>query len=104
MKEKYNQKKSQKQEDSKPEDRIKDFRAECRYGPIFTCICCMRDMFQRGVKKITPVYEAFLRGNDVIKYLQTEEFTSSGKSNGKAKKLRLKMTIGSKMTCLVIQI
>ena len=26
------------------------FRQECKYGPIFTCICCKRDLFQRGVR------------------------------------------------------
>ena len=53
----------------------------------------MRDMFKRGVKKITSVYEAFLRGSDVIKYLQTEEFTPSGKSRGKTRRLKLQMKI-----------
>ena len=70
---------------------ILNFRHECQHGPIFVCICCMRDMFKRGVKKITPSYEAFLRGSDVFKYLQTEEFTSNITSKGKAKKIRLMM-------------
>ena len=30
---------------------IQKFRQECR-GPIFTCICCMRNLFQRSVEEL----------------------------------------------------
>ena len=51
IKEKYYEKKSQKQGNSKSEDRIKDFKVECKYGPIFVCISCKRLLFKRGVRK-----------------------------------------------------
>jgi hypothetical protein len=56
--------------------RILNFRRECQYGPIFVCICCMRNLFKRGVKKITALYKASLEGSGMIKYLQTEDLPS----------------------------
>ena len=34
-----------------PDKQIERFRFES-HGPIFTCICCMRDLFQRGVVEL----------------------------------------------------
>jgi hypothetical protein len=30
--------------------RLRKFRHECQFGPIFTCLCCKRDLFKRGVR------------------------------------------------------
>ena len=53
--------------------RLRKFRRECRYGPIFTCVCCMRDLFRKTVKKVTNKYLNFLLETmAVADYLQTE--------------------------------
>ena len=52
------------------EIRLKQFEKEKQYGPIFTCICCLRDGFKRSVKKITDNYLLFLHGSGMIKFLQ----------------------------------
>ena len=44
----YQEKKLQEQKSSKL--RIRKFIRECRFGPIFTCLCCKRDLFKRGVR------------------------------------------------------
>ena len=62
---------------STQEDRILKFRHECQYGPIFTCICCMRDLFKRSVRVITKEYEAFLEGSEMKNYLQIKEVGST---------------------------
>ena len=53
------------------ERRLKNFENEKQYGPIFTCICCLRDGFKRSVKKITDNYLLFLHGSEMIRFLQT---------------------------------
>ena len=58
------------------EGRILNFRHECQYGPMFVCICCMRSLFRRGVKKINALYKASLEGSGMIKHLQTEDLPS----------------------------
>ena len=42
----YQEKKLQEQKSSKV--RIRKFIRECQFGPIFTCLCCKRDLFQTG--------------------------------------------------------
>jgi hypothetical protein len=44
----YQEKKLQEQKSSKL--RIRKFIHECQFGPIFTCLCCKRDLFKRGVR------------------------------------------------------
>ena len=52
-------------------ERLIKFRRECQYGPIFTCICCMRDLFRKTVKKVTAAY---LNSIGMVKeYLQIDE-------------------------------
>ena len=51
MKLKYQNEKSKVLKEKKLlEFRLKRFRHECQYGPIFTCLCCKRDLFKRGVR------------------------------------------------------
>ena len=52
------------------ESRLKHFEKEKQYGPIFTCICCLRDGFKRSVKRITDNYLMFLHGSEMIRFLQ----------------------------------
>ena len=55
-------------------ERLIKFRRECQYGPIFTCICCMRDLFRKTVKKVTAAYINFLNSIGMVKeYLQIDE-------------------------------
>ena len=52
---------------------IKKFRHEC-HGPIFTCICCMRDLFQRSVDELKGVIEQkILNENQMHGYLNFDE-------------------------------
>jgi hypothetical protein len=53
-------------------ERLQRFDQECQYGPIFVCVCCMRVLFKRGVRKITASYEEQLFASQMIDYLQTE--------------------------------
>ena len=55
------------------ESRLHNFNLEKQYGPIFTCLCCMRNSFRRSVKRITDNYLIFLHGSEMIKFLQTNE-------------------------------
>ena len=71
------------------EGRILNFRHECQYGPIFVCICCMRILFRRGVKKISALYKASLEGSGMIKHLQTEDLPSP-KNKSKIQNLKNK--------------
>ena len=66
-KEKYINKQS-----STMKERLQRFDHECQYGPIFVCVCCMRVLFKRGVRKITASYEEQLFASQMIDYLQTE--------------------------------
>ena len=73
----YQSKKEDGLKSSTKKSRILNFRHESQYGPIFTCICCMRDLFKRSVRIITNEYEAFLEGSEMKKYLQIEEVGST---------------------------
>ena len=53
-------------------ERLQKFNHECQYGPIFVCVCCMRVLFKRGVRKITASYEEQLFASQMIDNLQTE--------------------------------
>ena len=65
--------KSNKEKSSTEESRLHNFNLEKQYGPIFTCLCCMRNSFRRSVKRITDNYLLFLHGSEMIKFLQTNE-------------------------------
>ena len=41
------------------------FFKEIQHGPIFPCICCNRDMFERGVKIVTEQFRQLLNENDL---------------------------------------
>ena len=42
----------ERQKSSTEEQRLRQFRNECKYGPIFTCVCCKRQLFKRGVRQL----------------------------------------------------
>ena len=67
------------------EIRLKHFEKEKQYGPIFTCICCLRDGFKRSVKKITDNYLLFLHGSGMIKFLQINNDSEENDLNNKLK-------------------
>ena len=67
---KYIQDKQNNKKSSTEESRLQNFCNEKKYGPIFTCICCMRNHFKRSVKKITDNYMLFLHGSEMIQFLQ----------------------------------
>ena len=53
--------------------RLITFRRECQYGPFFTCICCLRDLFKKTVKKVTPAYfDRLSKTLNVSEYLQID--------------------------------
>ena len=58
-------------------ERLKTFNHECQHGPIFVCVCCMRVLFKRGVRKITASYEEQLFASQMIDNLQTENVVVS---------------------------
>ena len=54
-------------------EQIKRFRSECM-GPIFTCICCMRDLFKRSVVELKGALQAkILNENNMQQYLNFDE-------------------------------
>ena len=67
------------------EIRLKHFEKEKQYGPIFTCICCLRDGFKRSVKKLTDNYLLFLHGSGMIKFLQINNDCEENDLNNKLK-------------------
>ena len=72
--EKYEESNMEKPEKSSTEEnRLHNFNLEKQYGPIFTCLCCMRNSFRRSVKRITDNYLIFLQGSEMIQFLQTNE-------------------------------
>ena len=53
-------------------------------------VCCEKGDTKRGVRKITPDFEAFLRSRGLLQYLQTEESNSTcGGFSKKAKRIKL---------------
>ena len=48
------------------------FRSEC-IGPIFTCICCMRDLFSRTVEEFKGNLEANILVNGMQGCLNFDE-------------------------------
>ena len=67
------------------ESRLKNFENEKQYGPIFTCICCLRDGFKRSVKKITDNYLLFLHGSEMIRFLQINNDSEENDLDNKLK-------------------
>ena len=58
------EKRSKKYKESNKENeeiRLKQFEKEKQFGPIFTCICCLRDGFKRSVKK-SAVLQKYIIG------------------------------------------
>ena len=53
-------------------DQLKRFRKECQ-GPIFTCCCCMRDLFQRSVEEIKGPLEKMLTEKNMLGYLNFDQ-------------------------------
>ena len=84
-------------------ERLQRFDHECQYGPIFVCVCCMRVLFKRGVRKITASYEEQLFASQMIDHLQTEHVNLMEDSDAnnrlklqiweKQQKKRLKMSL-----------
>ena len=51
--------------------RLRVFRHECHFGPIFTCICCIRNLFQRGVIKFEDTESICKKG---VKKVYIDEY------------------------------
>ena len=83
LKEKDDTKKS-----STPERRLKTFRNECKFGPIFTCICCKRQLFKRGVRPLLKKrdLESHLKGSGMFKKYLASYASYEDESLKKAKK------------------
>merc|ERR1711860_326584 len=47
----------------------KDFENEIKWGPIFPCVSCKRDMFIRGVQEIKDKFLEFLDENNLDQYV-----------------------------------
>ena len=71
-------------------ERLLKFAHECKYGPIFVCVCCMRLLFKRGANKITNNFEEQLFGSQMIDYLQTEIESEDPNDNLEIQKNRSK--------------
>ena len=67
------------------ETRLQQFQNEIQYGPIFTCICCLRDGFKRSVKKITDNYMLFLHGSKMMRFLQINNDSEENDLDNKLK-------------------
>ena len=67
--------KQKRQDKSSAYGRLQNFRHECQFGPIFTCISCKRNLFERGVKRFKDVRSIYkCVGKAVFKrYLQSFE-------------------------------
>ena len=77
----YKSKKLDNEKSSTEESRLKNFNHEKQHGPIFTCMCCTRDLFRRSVKRITDDYLLFLHGSEVLQFLQTDEIVNENDLN-----------------------
>ena len=47
------------------EKSLSKFYEECKYGPIFPCICCKRCLSLRGVRTLKDPFLKFLQDNDI---------------------------------------
>ena len=68
--------KTKNEKSNSEESRLKIFNHEKQFGPIFTCMCCTRDLFRRSVKRITDDYLLFLHGSEMLQFLQTNEIVN----------------------------
>ena len=74
------------------EKQIKRFRLEC-IGPIFTCICCMRDLFRRSTDELkADIEHIIIHKNQMSGYLNFDEslkvhdeYEKLSKDDGKTK-------------------
>ena len=89
---KYNSEKGKVKPPSTTKERLLKFAHECKYGPIFVCVCCMRVLFKRGANKITNNFEEQLFGSKMIDYLQTEIESEDPNDNLEIQKKRSKCT------------
>ena len=76
QRENYKSKKLDNEKSSTEKSRLRNFNHEKQYGPIFTCMCCTRDLFRRSVKRITDDYLLFLHGSEMLQFLQTNEIVN----------------------------
>ena len=53
--------------------KLKNFFQDIKYGPIFPCVCCCRDMFKRGVKVVTDDFKKQLEDDTLISCLKLED-------------------------------
>ena len=71
---------SMKQRDIKKKEEISNafkmkkelFFKEIQYGPIFPCVCCNRDLFQRGVNVVTPEFVQQLVKDSLDPYVRLD--------------------------------
>lgn len=76
--------------------RIHNFRKSCKFGPIFTCVCCHGDLFYRSVrtfKKSSKLEKKLKKNGTFRKYLASihgilDDSLSLKKAWKKAKKMR----------------
>ena len=87
---KYKSEKGKVKPPSTMKERLLKFAHECKYGPIFVCVCCMRVLFKRGATKITNNYEEQLFGSKMIDYLQTEIESENPNDNNEIQKKKSK--------------
>ena len=70
-------------------EQIKRFKKECQ-GPIFTCCCCMRDLFKRSVEEFKGPLAKILTEKKVLGYLKFHpslKLKDEFESNSETKKL-----------------
>ena len=71
-----NKRSVQKQEEQIKEDwktQISAFRKECSLGPIFPCICCIRELPQRGVRPVSMKTYDHLFSKNLDKYVRFDD-------------------------------
>ena len=72
------QQKKRKADKTNEKTRLINFRRECQYGPIFTCLCCLRDLFKKTVKRVTPAYfDRLSKTINVLEYLQIDSVSGN---------------------------
>ena len=47
----------------------KTFATEIEVGPIYPCVCCIRDLFRRGVQNVSTKFKEFLKEESLYKYI-----------------------------------
>ena len=83
------------------------FRREC-FGPIFTCICCIRDLFKRSVEELSGKIEKKILNENKMHAMLTfdesliirDEFQVRDDNNNIISRKRLQTTFYNCRTCI----